>query len=354
MAKKRFTDAEIWKKKWYRQLGLKGKLLWNYLKDNCDVAGVIDFDEAVASLFIGEEVTTQDALSLFGDRVIELEEDKLILTDYVNFQCKKLSTASKPHQAILNRLEEIGFEFDLDTLSVKKPKGLERVRIELANSSRRVKDKEKEKDKDKEPEKEKLDLEEVKKTTSPHLFDDVRQAYNEILAGTGNLKSYLIPSGTDQRNFAEVIQKHPEFRELKAWENLFEEAKASSKLTGQHPTFNVNATLGWLFIEKNLADVLNGKYQDEIIKPTKGGKILLGDGEEEIEPSEIGTYLERAARAFSKSGMNQAKDYLGSQIWRSLMEATTWARLCESNEFELRRIASQVKKGIHGNNHGAA
>ena len=46
---KRFTDTDIWKKKWFRKLPLEIKLLWCYLKDSCDHAGVIEFDAEVIS-----------------------------------------------------------------------------------------------------------------------------------------------------------------------------------------------------------------------------------------------------------------------------------------------------------------
>ena len=73
---KRFTDTEIWKKRWFRKLPPRIKCLWYYLKDNCDHAGSFDFDTEVISLLIGEEVNAED-LTHFGDRIISLKGDKL-------------------------------------------------------------------------------------------------------------------------------------------------------------------------------------------------------------------------------------------------------------------------------------
>jgi len=105
MAKKRFTDAEIWDKKWFRKLSPTGKLLWNYLKDKCDNAGVLDFDDVIASTYIGLKVSKEDALTLFGDRVVEIQEDKLYISSFCDFQYGELSEKCNPHKAIIKTLK---------------------------------------------------------------------------------------------------------------------------------------------------------------------------------------------------------------------------------------------------------
>jgi len=50
---KRFTDSTKWASKpWFRKLSPNAKLLWLYICDTCDVAGVIDLDLEMAS-FLG-------------------------------------------------------------------------------------------------------------------------------------------------------------------------------------------------------------------------------------------------------------------------------------------------------------
>jgi hypothetical protein len=53
----RFTETEKWKDKWFRSLSVEGKLLWNYLCDNCDMAGfwIIDLEDAALKTGISEK-----------------------------------------------------------------------------------------------------------------------------------------------------------------------------------------------------------------------------------------------------------------------------------------------------------
>ena len=71
---KRFTDTDKWKKPFIRGLKSEYKILWLYILDECDHAGVWQVDFDVAKIKIGEpNITEQDALLCFGDRVICLE-----------------------------------------------------------------------------------------------------------------------------------------------------------------------------------------------------------------------------------------------------------------------------------------
>lgn len=87
---KRFTATEKWDKEWFRKLPLKHKVLWLYLCDRCDAAGVWEPDFELASFQIGSQVS-EDDLALFGDRVEKLSEGKFWLTRFIEFQYQKLS-----------------------------------------------------------------------------------------------------------------------------------------------------------------------------------------------------------------------------------------------------------------------
>ena len=60
--KKRFTDCDKWRDPWFRRLSVQAKLVWLWLLDNCDNAGVIDVDIELAAFQIGEEIK-RDALN---------------------------------------------------------------------------------------------------------------------------------------------------------------------------------------------------------------------------------------------------------------------------------------------------
>jgi hypothetical protein len=128
---KRFTATEKWQKAWFRKLQPKHKLVWYYLVDNCDNAGVWEIDLEMMSFQIGQEITEKD-LQPFADKINIFCEDKLWLTDFVEFQYTALSDKSNFHKPIIAKLEKYNLTLN---------KG-------LSNPSLRVQDKDKYKDKD--------------------------------------------------------------------------------------------------------------------------------------------------------------------------------------------------------------
>ena len=50
----RFTDTNKWNDAWFLELKPSGKLLFNYLCDNCDVAGFIELNPRKWAFDIGE------------------------------------------------------------------------------------------------------------------------------------------------------------------------------------------------------------------------------------------------------------------------------------------------------------
>ena len=58
---KRFTDNEKWKKRFFKNLEPKYKLLWIYILDDCNHAGIWDVDMDVAALRIGESLNEKKA-----------------------------------------------------------------------------------------------------------------------------------------------------------------------------------------------------------------------------------------------------------------------------------------------------
>lgn len=43
----RFTDTEKWKDPWFRRLSREGKVLFEWIRDNCDTGGFLEFDEEI-------------------------------------------------------------------------------------------------------------------------------------------------------------------------------------------------------------------------------------------------------------------------------------------------------------------
>lgn len=120
---KRFTETGKWRDPFFRQLSPAHKLLWQWLIDECDVAGVVEPDWGLASFQIGMEVNPE-MVSAFGDRVKTLESGKFFIPKFIEFQFgKTLNRANKVHLGVIRRLEMIGIESPVQIVD-ETPRGL--------------------------------------------------------------------------------------------------------------------------------------------------------------------------------------------------------------------------------------
>lgn len=127
---KRFTDTGKWAKESFSELSLKMKLVWIYLCDNCNHAGIWDINLKLISFQIGEEIGIEDLKNGLKDKIIFLENKKIFIPTFVDFQYGELNDANRAHKSVIDILKKEGaFE------------GLNR-------SLQGRKDKEKDKDKD--------------------------------------------------------------------------------------------------------------------------------------------------------------------------------------------------------------
>ena len=102
---KRFTATEKWDKPWYRKLPPRLKCLWQFLCDRCDQAGVIEMDWDLASFQIGEAVKPAD-LAAFVDQIQTLDDGKLWLKAFVEFQYGKLSATCPAHKPVIRTVQK--------------------------------------------------------------------------------------------------------------------------------------------------------------------------------------------------------------------------------------------------------
>jgi hypothetical protein len=147
---KRFTETNKWEDPWFRKLKPEMKLLWSWLLDSCDNAGVIDLDIELASFQIGYSYPI-DTLSEFAHRVIKLQCGKFFIPKFIEFQYGNLSRECKAHNPIFSSLEKHGLK--------GYPKGIHTLQ-------------EKEKDKETETETEKEPQKKEKRAKASTIPDD--------------------------------------------------------------------------------------------------------------------------------------------------------------------------------------
>lgn len=104
---KRFTDTEKWKKPFIRGLQAPYKLLWLYICDDCDHAGIWQVDIEVAQIRVGEKLDEQKALNFFSGKIIPIENGtKWFIPSFIEFQYPSgLSENNKAHAGIIKILE---------------------------------------------------------------------------------------------------------------------------------------------------------------------------------------------------------------------------------------------------------
>jgi hypothetical protein len=159
---KRFTETAKWDDPWFRRLRPEVKLLWQWILDRCDNAGVIDPDLELASFQIGFEYPS-DALSSLGDRVVQLDCGKWFIPKFIAFQYGQLSADCKAHKPIFASIEK----HSLERVSKGYPKGIHTLQ-----------EKEKETVQEKEPEKEAIFNGTGREPRRPTLNQAISQASN--------------------------------------------------------------------------------------------------------------------------------------------------------------------------------
>lgn len=105
---KRFSDTDKWKKEWFRKLPIKLKAAWEYLRDNCDQAGIWDGDFGLMSFQLGEPIGADECLAGLGpSRIVALDDGKFLLPGFIPFQYGNLNPENKAHASILKKVDAV-------------------------------------------------------------------------------------------------------------------------------------------------------------------------------------------------------------------------------------------------------
>ena len=83
---KRFTDTEKWKDEWYTDLSNDYKVIWQYLLDTCDNAGIFKKNIKILNIMCNTNVSAEDILNTFNNRVLILTDDKWFINKFCVFQ----------------------------------------------------------------------------------------------------------------------------------------------------------------------------------------------------------------------------------------------------------------------------
>lgn len=163
MATKRFTDAEKWKDPFFENLSNDMKIVWIYLLDDCDNAGIWKVSLKRLNFHCNTDLTENELLEIFSERLFKIKNDTYIIPKFIGFQNGPdwMNKNSAPINSVKKKLTELGVFIDgelsleldksLDTLSIHLPNSIDTLSLELNNTMDTTKAKAKDisKDKDK-------------------------------------------------------------------------------------------------------------------------------------------------------------------------------------------------------------
>lgn len=108
---KRYSDTDKWKKPFIKSLPAEYKLVWIYLLDECDHAGIWNVEWDTMELRLGIKLSQEKALRLFDKRVVPFDNGtKWFVPDFIEFQYGILNPANKVHGSVIERLKKYKIE----------------------------------------------------------------------------------------------------------------------------------------------------------------------------------------------------------------------------------------------------
>jgi hypothetical protein len=107
---KRFTDTDKYKDPWFRKLTITGKMLFLFMCDDCNHAGI--WKENLDSFnFIFQCNATKSDVEALKERVLRIDDDTYLIRSFIKFQYGKLNPANKAHLGVIRALLYVGIDY---------------------------------------------------------------------------------------------------------------------------------------------------------------------------------------------------------------------------------------------------
>lgn len=129
---KRFTDTEKWKKLWVQELPPEMKLLWIYLLDSCNHAGVWDKNLRLAEFQLGIKLDEDTILyQYFPNKIISLGNgNRWFIPKFIEFQYGSLNPNNKAHNSVIQILKSYDLYDGKGVVSpLQAPKDKDKVKV---------------------------------------------------------------------------------------------------------------------------------------------------------------------------------------------------------------------------------
>jgi len=113
---KRFTDTGKWNKPFLRGMKAPYKLLWIYILDECNHAGIWEIDFEVAQIKIGEKLNKETAHQYFNGQILEFD-NKWFIYNFIEFQYGELNPVNRAHNSVIQLLTKYGIDWKIKPLT---------------------------------------------------------------------------------------------------------------------------------------------------------------------------------------------------------------------------------------------
>jgi hypothetical protein len=151
----RFTDTQKWEDEWFTELSNDYKVVWMYLLDTCDNAGIWKQNVKLLNFSCNTKITIDELAETFKGRITKIDTDKWIINKFCIFQYGPafLTSGNKAVISAIKKLVITGC-IDVNTNGTYTPKilfdnSIDTLSIPYQSTTDSIKDKEQDKVKDK-------------------------------------------------------------------------------------------------------------------------------------------------------------------------------------------------------------
>lgn len=147
---RRMTETEKWKDPWFSNLTNDERIAWLYLLDDCDNAGVWQFNLRALNFNCNTNFTEEELLLIFSERFVKISSDRFFIPKFLYHQygVNFLEKNSKPILSAIDKLKKYN-------LVEENSNGKLTLTIPLTNPYLTTKDQEQDKVKEQEKAKDK-------------------------------------------------------------------------------------------------------------------------------------------------------------------------------------------------------
>ena len=116
---KKLTDSQLWDEDWFLDLPIEYLLLFIYIKDRCDFAGIWKTNKKLIETLTNKNIDLNIAYGLYNAgklRVIEVTESKWLLVDYYRFQYGKVFNLNNRVHKKIYELYSIEYQLNISEI----------------------------------------------------------------------------------------------------------------------------------------------------------------------------------------------------------------------------------------------